>query len=431
MIAKTKKLQIPKSVIKDLPTIEFVKPKFVYIATNNARCPNSEIYIKPGDKVKCCQVIGKRVASFFEQPIHATVSGTYIGLEKHFHRSGKLVEFMKIENDGLDTLDDSCVERSEEEIFAMNKDEITEIIKDTSLVGLGGSSFPTYIKFQTSLPIHTILINGIECEPLISSDHRMMMEHPSSIMKGVKYALHAFGAKKAVLCYKKKHKDITNLYKEVIRRHPDINLELCELPDFYPQGWEVAMIKNATGIEMKHGELPSKYGIIDFNVSTIYGIAHSLKLNQPIYERNITVSGDGIKYPQNMLVKVGTSLKELIDLCGGYVDDKPKVCIMGGPMMGVSNNSDDIIVTKTVTSIIILNHREYKEEPCVRCGSCGYSCPASLIPVLIMNAVKSIDKERIRSLHPERCVECGLCAYNCTSKINVTDFVKRAKIMVR
>jgi electron transport complex protein RnfC len=192
------------------------------------------------------------------------------------------------------------------------------------------------------------------------------------------------------------------------------------------------MIKSATGIEVKSGELPSKYGIINFNVSTMVGLYKAIRYNMPVIKRDITITGDAIKFPRNFRVRVGTSVKELIDLCGGYKNpDKEKVFILGGPMMGASLPSDDCIITKTVTSVIVLDKTDYKEEPCVRCGSCVLSCPVHLEPVQIMNAVKTKDKERIKALNPLRCIECGLCTYSCTSKIQVTDYVRKAKIFAK
>ncbi len=431
MISKAKKISVGKLVTKELPTLRFVDPDYVYLATINARTKKFESFINEGDRCLIGQKIGMRYGDFFEQPIHATVSGVFVGFEKHYHRSGKLVDFIKIKNDKKDEFSPECFTRSEEEIMQLNKDEITNIVKETALVGLGGSSFPTYVKFLTNDPIETILINAIECEPLLTSDYRIMKEYPDRIMKGIKYALHAFNAKNAIICLKKKHKDLIELYKEVFKRYPDVNVSLGLMKDFYPQGWEVLMIKEATKINLKPKELPSRRGIMDFNVSTIVGFYKALKYNMPVIKRNITISGDGIKYPQNLRVRVGTSIKDLISLCGGYIDEGPFTFILGGPMMGASLDNDDAIISKTVTSIIVLHRQEFKENPCVRCGSCGYSCPVGLLPWNIMNASKAINREKLKKLHPEYCIECGLCSYSCTSKINVLDYVKRAKILVK
>lgn len=432
MISKTTVIHDTKNLVGSIPTIQYKRPQFLYIAVANARCPKADIYIKPGDHVNSCQVIGVRHGPFFDQPIHATCSGTFIGFEKHYHRNGKLTDFIKIENDFKDTLDSSLKKRTDEEINALTKEEMTEIIKETANVGLGGSSFPTYIKFQTDKPINLILINGIECEPYISADHRIMLEYPYRIIYGIRYIMKAFGCKKALICIKSKYKTIRDTYKQVLKEFQGEGIDICCVGNYYPQGWEVEMIKSATGIKLKPGELPSNRGILNFNVSTVVGIYKAIKYNMPVIKRNITITGDGIKYPKNFRVRVGTSIKELIPFCGGYKDPEvPKVFILGGPMMGASVPSDDCIITKTVTSIIILNKTEYKEEPCVRCGSCVLSCPVKLEPVQIMNAVKSMDKDRMKKLNPQRCIECGICTYSCTSKINVTDYIRRAKLLTK
>ena len=432
MISKVRHIKDTKNLVGSLPSLRYTQPKYLYIAMGNARCPTAELYIKEGDHVNSCQLIGMRHAAFFDQPIHATCSGTFVGLEKHYHRNGKLTDFIKIENDFKDTLDSSLKMRTPEEISKLTREDMVEILKNCASVGLGGSSFPTFIKFQTDKPINMILVNGIECEPYITADHRLMLEYPYRIMEGIKYTMQAFNCKKAKICIKSKYHDIKKVYKEVIKEYKQDGIELCCVGNYYPQGWEVEMIKSATGIQLKPGELPSNRGIINFNVSTMVGIYKAIKYNMPVIKRDITVTGDGINSPKNFRVRVGTSIRDLIPLCGGYKNpDKEKVFILGGPMMGNAIPSDDCIITKTVTSIIVLDKTEYHEEPCVRCGSCVLSCPVHLEPVQIMNTVKALDKERIKMLNPLRCIECGLCSYTCTSKIPVTDYIRKAKIMAK
>lgn len=433
---KHTKIKDTKGLLRQLPTLRYTKSKYLYIATDNARCPKSEVYIQPGDHVKCCQIVGMRHGAFFDQPIHTACSGTFVGYEKHYHRSGKLVNFMKIENDFKDEYDDYVKERTPEEIAKLTKDDMVEILKNCALVGLGGSSFPTYIKFQTNEKINTILVNGIECEPYITADQRIMMEYPKRIVSGIKYVMQAFDCHDARICIKKKYKDLKAMWDEYLLREENDplgkDIKICTVGNYYPQGWEVEMIKSATGIRLKPGELPTKHGILNFNVSTIVGLYKAIRYNMPVIKRDITVTGDGIKYPTNFRVTVGTSVKELIEMCGGYKDpEKEKVFILGGPMMGASLPSDDTIVTKTVTSVIVLNKTKEIEQPCVRCGKCVLSCPQGLLPVEIMNAVKSLNKEKIKMLNPTKCIECGLCAYGCTSKIQVTDYIRKAKIMAK
>lgn len=434
MIKKTTRINDPLKLLEILPTVQVKVPEYLYIATTNARCPKAEIFIKEGDYVKCGQQIGLRQAAFFTQPIHATCSGTFMGLEKHAHRSGKTVDFIKIHNDYKDVWDESIHTRTDEEIAKLSKEEMTEIIKNTAMVGLGGSSFPSYIKMQTDKKIDTILINGIECEPYINADKRTMMEDAYKLLEGIKFLLQAFSCHQAYLCVKGIHKEIFAYYEYLLNDERFKEIKLAKMKNFYPQGWEIAMIKQTLNIDVPSGHLPSEFGIMNFNSSTVVGIQQAIRENKPVTERRVTVTGNGIVKPANFVVRIGTPVKYLIEQCGGYKDPEiPKTFILGGPMMGASEGSDDCICTKTVTSIIVLNHKEYQEEPCIRCGSCALSCPVGLQPLNIMNAMKHmpVDKEKIKMLNPLKCIECGLCTYSCTSKIQVTDYIRRAKVVAR
>lgn len=433
MIAKTRQIANIRHLTNSLPTVRYVDPEYVYLAITNARCSQGESYVKVGDKVKMGQVIGLRKGPFFEQPIHSTVSGEVVDIVKKFHRSGKLTEFLQIKNDHQNTFDESIKERSDEEIAKLTREDFVEITKNCSLVGLGGSSFPTYIKFQTTDPIDTICINGVECEPYISADHRLIMEHPRRIIQGCLYALQAFKAKRVVICIKKKYQDLFDTLTAELTRFEGAPVFVKRVGNYYPQGWEIEMIKTGLGKKVPAGVLPAKLGIMVFNVSTIAGLWRAIKWNEPVMKRNFTCTGDGIKTPTNFRIRVGTSLKEIIDYCGGYTDDSDnKVLILGGPMMGANLVRDDAVITKTCTSCIILNEKKEVEEPCVRCGSCVYSCPAGLQPVQIMNAVKNNDKEAIKTkLNIKACILCGMCSYTCTSKIHLTDYCRKAKKMAQ
>ena len=433
MIAKTRQIANIRHLTNSLPTVRYVDPEYVYLAITNARCSQGESYVKVGDKVKMGQVIGLRKGPFFEQPIHSTVSGEVVDIVKKFHRSGKLTEFLQIKNDHQNTFDESIKERTDEEIAKLTREDFVEITKNCSLVGLGGSSFPTYIKFQTTDPIDTICINGVECEPYISADHRLIMEHPRRIIQGCLYALQAFKAKRVVICIKKKYQDLFDTLTAELTRFEGAPVFVKRVGNYYPQGWEIEMIKTGLGIKVPAGVLPAKLGVMVFNVSTIAGLWRAIKWNEPVMKRNFTCTGDGIKTPTNFRIRVGTSLKEIIDYCGGYTDDSEnKGLILGGPMMGANLVRDDAVITKTCTSCIILNEKKEVEEPCVRCGSCVYSCPAGLQPVQIMNAVKNNDKETIKTkLNIKACILCGMCSYTCTSKIHLTDYCRKAKKMAQ
>ena len=432
MIAKTREIANIRKLTVSLPTIRCVDPDYVYIGITNARCSKSEVYAKVGDYVKVGQLLGMRDGGYFQQPIHSTVSGQIVGIVKKFHRSGKLVEFMQVKNDKKDTLCETIYERTPEEIAKLTREDFIQITKDAALVGLGGSSFPTYIKFQTKDPIDTICINAVECEPYLSADHRLIMEFPYRIYNGISYAMQAFGAKRAVICIKKKYQDLYDCLTVAKTRFPHLNVEIKKVGNYYPQGWEIEMIKTGLGVNVPTGVLPAKLGIMVFNVSTIVGLYKAVRYNMPVVKRNFTLTGDGITIPQNYRVRLGMSLQELIEKSDGYKGDENKVLILGGPMMGANLVRDDAVITKTCTSCIILNEHKEIEEPCVRCGSCVYSCPAGLQPVQIMQAVKNKDKDALQgALNIKACILCGMCSYTCTSKIHLTDYCRKAKILAQ
>ena len=432
MIKKSRKVRDYKELTKALPTLRYVDPEAVYIHLQNGRCKTYDLYVKEGDKVKLGEVIGMRHGGFFEQPIHATISGKVAKVSKKLHRTGRKVDCIEIRNDFKDTYHESVVDRPDSIIDELTQDEMVEIIRDRSLVGLGGSGFPTFIKLATKEKIDTIVINAVECEPYLNSDYRLILEHPDRVIAGLKYIMQALNCKKGVIAIKSKNGPLYQVLTQVLNhRFPELDVEVMKLGNHYPQGWEIEVFKYALGITIPHGELPMKYGVIGFNVSTAAGVFDAIKHNLPVIKRYFTLTGDAIKFPQNYRVRVGTSVKQLIALSDGYKEEYDEVLvIMGGPMMGTSTVSDDVIVSKTTTSVIVLQNTEYKEEPCVRCGSCVYSCPTNLEPVQIMNAVKRNDKEAMKGLEAFKCIECGLCAYVCTSKIHVTEYMRKAKRLI-
>lgn len=438
MIAKTKEIKDIGGLTDERETVVLPPPPFVYLALENARCPKAECTVKEGDHVYLHQQVGLRHGPSFEEPIHSTVSGTVVGFEKRYHRAGKMVNYIKVENDFKDEKDPSVSPRSMEQIKALSFDEVVEIFKNRCLVGLGGSSFPTYVKLQYAKDkkIDTILINAIECEPSISADYRLLEEKADDVLRGVLCLQNLFHCGDARICIKKKHGElIAKLQEKISKDYAGSGIIVSPMRNYYPQGWEIAMIKEAT-----HGKviippgkkaLPPDYGIFNVNAMTCAGVWYALGEDEPVYERYVTVAGDGINKPVNLEVRVGTPITDLIQAAGGYKDESPKVLILGGPMMGAALPSDDAIATKTVTSIIVENAKEKETKPCIHCGSCVYSCPTHLQPVLIMEAVKSMNRDRIKMLNPLNCIECGLCSYSCTSGIAVTDFVRRAKIIAK
>lgn len=427
MIEKTKLIPDGKKELKELPIIDYTDSKYLYYPVTSARCSDGETCVIGGQFVKVGEVIGTRKGAFFEQPMHATVSGEVMGNEKHVDQSGKLVDCLIVKNDFKYELHESIIDRTDEEINALTKEDFVNIVKETSLVGLGGSAFPTYIKLSTEDKIDVVMANGVECEPNLISDYALMMTNPKAVIEGLIYAMKASGAKKGIIAIKKKYKAIEERLAFDLNEYSDYDIKIVKVGNFYPQGWELLAIKNALGIKIPQGELLSKYGVLNFNVSTLASIFAAVKHRLPVLERYISLSGDGIKN-QKFRARIGTLMTELIENVGGYKDvDIPKVLILGGPMMGVNVSQDDIVMTHTTTSLIVQNQEELFEEPCIHCASCVYSCPVDLQPVQIMNAYKIRDKEMIKHLDVNKCIECGLCSYVCPSKIHLTETMRKAK----
>jgi Na+-translocating ferredoxin:NAD+ oxidoreductase subunit C len=431
MIAKTKYIPDGKKELKELPIIHYLDAEYVYYPVTSARCPEGETCVIGGQFVKVGEVIGTRKGAFFEQPMHATVSGEVVGNEKHIDQSGKVVDCLIVKNDKKYTLHSSIIERSDEEIDQLTKEDFIKIVKDAGLVGLGGSAFPTYIKLETKDTIDVVIANGVECEPNLISDYGLMMTDPRSVIEGLIYAMKASGAKKGVIAIKKKYTVIEERLNFCLNSFSNYDIKIVKVGNYYPQGWELAMIKNALDIKIPQGELLSKYGVLNFNVSTLQSIYNAVKKRLPVLERLFTISGDGI-HNKNFRARIGTLVTELINLAGGYKNpEQPKVMILGGPMMGTNIMRDDVVMTHTTTSLIVMNDNPIKEEACVHCASCVYSCPVEIQPVQIMNAYKVKDKEMLRTLEVNKCIECGLCSYVCPSKIHLTEYMRLGKRLAK
>lgn len=428
MIAKTKCLPDGKDKLKELPILHYLDAEYLYYPVTSARCPEGETCVVGGQFVKVGEVIGTRKASFFEQPMHATVSGEVMGYEKHIDQTGKMVDCLIVKNDMKYELHESIKDRTEEEIEELTKQDYVNIIKEAGIVGLGGGAFPSYVKLVTKDPIDVVVANGVECEPNLISDYGLMMTYPEQVIRGLIYTMKASGAKKGIIAVKKKYVELYERLSFKLREFPEYDIEVKGVRNYYPAGWELATVKDVTGIKIPQGVLLSKYGVINFNVSTLSSIYMAVKKRLPVLERFITLSGDGV-VNKTFRARIGTSMRDLIKAAGGYIDeDKPKVLILGGPMMGENTLSDDIVMTHTTTSLIVLNEEKHVEEPCVHCASCVYSCPVDIQPVLIMNAWKDRDKEMLKTLEATKCIECGLCSYVCPSKIHLLDHVRKGKL---
>jgi len=416
-----------KQMSKTAPLHEVLNPRFVYLPLLQQNAPLKRV-VEVGASVKIGQVVALR-EGFGAMPIHASVSGKVTAVKKAWHSSGRMVDSIEIENDNQNQLDDAI--RPEADTDRFTRDDLVQKMQNAGLSGLGGAGFPTYVKYQTKSPIDVVIVNAVECEPYLTCDYMLIEEHPEKVLKGLKYFMRAAGAKRGVVCYKAYNTGIAEALKPFLSNYPGI--ELRPVKDLYPAGWEKYLVQQVTG--KTYANLPAEAGAIVDNSATAIVFADVVEKNIPLISRVITISGEGIKNPRNFLVPIGTPVKELVAQCGGYADglDPAKAYyIAGGPMTGRAILIDELVVNDTLGSVIVKPFPEEKQHPaCLGCGKCADVCPVYLAPTEIQRAFEMNDKNAVKALNANKCMQCGLCSYVCPSHIEISDFVLRAKELLR
>ena len=397
--------------------LEFIKPQKIYIPLENKSGIKYKKLVNVGDYVFKGQVVAMNESIDF--PIHSSVSGYVVENESNELNTGKKVECIAIENDFKEKYQEKL--GSIKEISNYSKEEFIELLKTPEITGLGGSDFPTFLKYNTESKINYLLVNGVECEPYISCDKVVMSKYMEKILEAVDAILEIMKIKKAYIVVKSSNIESQKVINKYINTYPNIKLAL--MPDMYPAGWERNIVEVV--LHKKYDKYPVEVGAIVSNVSTIYAIYEMLKYNTPLTERIITITGTGIRKPSNIKVKIGTKLSEIIENIEGYKDIKKPIFIAGGPMMGSSLPNDNLIVTKDLNCVLVIDDIELTNYPCIKCGKCTNVCPVHLLPVMIMNNIGN--EKKLKELMPQKCIECGLCSYICPSKIEVREYVRIAK----
>lgn len=396
--------------------VDFSNPTRVYVPLMNGNV-ECECVTKKGRKVKKGSVIGIRKDLDF--PILSPVSGTVVGIKKSLYLNGKMVDSLEILNDKKEIeLKKKCVK----DITKYTKDEFIDLLKKCAVTGMGGSDFPTYLKYKSDLDI--LIVNAVECEPYITSDVMLVKLKAEIILDSISAIMKINNIKKCFIAYKKDNKDVENAFLEYINNYDDI--VLSPVKNIYPAGWERHIVKSVLNLE--YDKYPSEIGVVVNNVSTVFAIYKALKFQRNITKRIVTISGEGFTEPINVLVKVGTNMSNVIKKIGKYQGENLKF-IAGGPMMGTSLPSDDVIVTNALNGVTIIEDTDDEINDCMGCGRCVKVCPANICPIFILNNISNEDM--LKKLHPEKCIECGLCSYICPSKIGLRDAVKIAKKKVK
>lgn len=402
---------------------KYLKPKYVYIPLVCQNDTNITTLVKKGDYVYKGDIVAKS-KGHFRIPIHSSISGNVVDIVEKYHSNGHMVKCLMIENDFKEATNIEKVNRKQ--INKFTKEEFINKLRETGIVGMGGSGFPTYVKYETDKEIKTLIINAVECEPYITADYTIIKHKCEEILEAIDAIMEINGIQEAIIAIKNNNSEIKNIFNNYLGTY--LKMRLVEVPNLYPMGWEKTLIKTVLGVNYK--KLPIEKGIIVNNVSTIYAIYEALKFDKPLIERIVTFSGDMLKNPLNVLIKIGTLSSDVISANSGYKRFKDIRIIAGGPMMGTAIRSDELVISSNLNSVLSL--RDTVEESaieCMRCGKCVEVCPAKISPVLIKDSLKNVDN--LKTLNPNSCVECGLCSYICPSKINVRTCVIRAKKVLK
>ena len=408
-------------------TVVFPEPDVVVIPMSQHIGAPCLPLVKKGDLVTVGQKIGDNQGLCV--PVHASVSGKVKAVESKPHTNGGNVMSVVIENDHLGTLCEDIKPRTQEEVDALTKEELIGIIREAGIVGMGGATFPTHVKLNGQ-GVDTVIINAGECEPFITSDDRICREQPEKVIGGLKLVMKIFGLKEGHIGIEDNKPEAVKALRANLCKEDGITVDV--LPAKYPQGAEKQLIYAVTGREVPSGALPAAVGCAVFNAATVKAIYDAVYDGMPLIKRIVTVSGDALMDPKNLLVPIGTSFEALIDACG-YKENPYKV-LSGGPMMGAAQYDLSVPTIKGVNAITVLgkaNKFDVQDSHCLRCGKCIDACPMKLMPVLMYEALQTEDVQEMKANNVMDCIECGSCAYTCPASVPLVLGFRVAKQLIR
>jgi electron transport complex protein RnfC len=410
-----------------IETMPLPQRLIVHFAQNLGAAPKP--VVKKGDSVRKGQVIAE-AQGFVSVPLHAPTSGVVQAIDTFPHPVGADMPAAVIVPDGKDEWAEGL--DTERSVDGLDADAIKSIVRDAGLVGMGGASFPTHVKLSPpkDKPIDLLVINGAECEPYLTADHRLMLEKPAQILEGASYLAKALGVERVIVAIETNKRDaIDAMRKEAGSR----GHEVAGLDVLYPQGAERQLIFALSGRVVPAGGLPMDVGVLVQNVGTAFAAYEAIRFARPLVERAVCVTGKGVAKPRNVRARIGTTFGDMIAFCGGLRPDAGKV-IGGGPMMGVSQYSLETSVTKGTSGIVALTRDEiaqFVNDPCIRCGRCVRACPMRLNPSLLSIFSERLDFDQAGEHHVLDCIECGCCAYVCPARRPMVHHFRRAKAEVR
>ena len=424
-----------KGFTNSLETVEAEAPDMVYIPMSMHIGAPSRPLVEIGEEVK----MGQKVAEsqgFVSVPAHSSVSGKVVAIRRMPIPSGRMVDTVVIENDHLDQWASPPLLASRDTLDALDSAALQAKILEAGVVGMGGAAFPSHVKLASppdGQKIDCMILNGIECEPFLTADHRLMLEQPERIIAGMKYFLRILGCGKGIIAIEDNKMDAFGLMLHLTEKEPQIEAVVCK--EKYPQGSEKQLIKAITGREVPPGGLPADVGVLVHNVATALAVADAVEYGRPLIDRIVTLNGDAVAKPMNYRVRIGTLYGDLIAQNGG-IDGQAIKIISGGPMMGFAVYSTDIPVTKSTSGILLFSEgakaqkemiKREAETPCVRCARCVDACPMHLEPTTLMKAAKKSDWAKAKDYAITSCMECGSCSYVCPGMIPLVQYIRLAK----
>jgi len=403
-------------------------PKTAFIPVSQHIGAPAVPLVKRGDTVKTGQIIA-RSNGFVSTNIHSPVSGKVKKIDTLPDSSGYPRTGVVIDTEGDEWID--TIDRSETLVkeFSWSGKEITDKILEAGIVGLGGATFPTHVKLipPKGKKAEMLILNGVECEPFLTSDHRLMLEKADEILVGTMLLKKALGVQKCYIGIENNKPDAIRLMREKTKEYPEISVVPLKVK--YPQGGEKQLIKAITGREVPSGGLPIAVGVVVHNVGTAFAVYEAVQKNKPLFERIVTVTGKSLKKPSNFKTRIGTPIADLIEAAGGEPGDTGKI-ICGGPMMGKAIAKREVPVTKGTSGILLTGGNETKrkeQKACIRCSRCVSVCPMGLEPYYLMTVSEKQMWEAAEKNHVLDCIECGSCSYTCPSNRPLLDYIRLAK----